>query len=264
MGSVDMARQRPNVFRMRLLGAEVVPVESGSKTLKDAVNETLRDWTGSVRTTHYVLGSALGPHPFPTIVRDFQSVMGTEARRQIRRLTGRLPTEVVACVGGGSNAIGIFTPFVDDREVKLVGVEAGGKGLRGAQHAVRLTPTKQSRQGILQGYYSYILQDAYGQIANTHSVSAGLDYSGVGPEHAWLRETGRAHYTHATDAEAVKAFRVLSEVEGIIPALESSHAVAYALKRAPRLSEDDILLVNLSGRGDKDIFHVADYLGMEI
>ncbi|MBD3316806.1 MAG: tryptophan synthase subunit beta [Chitinivibrionales bacterium] len=264
MGAVDMARQRPNVFRMRLLGAEVVSVESGSRTLKDAVNETLRDWTQSVGTTHYVIGSALGPHPFPTIVRDFQSVIGKEARRQIRKETTGLPSEVVACVGGGSNAIGIFTPFIKDSSVKLVGVEAGGRGLDTDEHAVRLTPSDRSRKGILQGYYSYILQDAYGQIANTHSVSAGLDYSGVGPEHAWLNQTERAVYTHATDTEAVKAFRKLSEIEGIIPALESSHALAYVLDNAPRLSESDVLLVCLSGRGDKDIFHVAEYLGMEL
>lgn len=264
MGEVDMARQRPNVFRMRLLGAQVVPVGSGSKTLKDAVNETLRDWTKSVRTTHYVLGSALGPHPFPTIVRDFQSIIGKESRRQIIKCAGRLPDEVIACVGGGSNAIGIFSAFVRDRRVALVGVEAGGKGLRGTKHAVRLTPSKGSGEGILQGYYSYILQDAYGQIANTHSVSAGLDYSGVGPEHAWLKQTGRARYTYATDTQAVKAFRRLSEIEGILPALESSHALAYAIDRAPELPASKVLVVNLSGRGDKDIHHVADYLGIDI
>jgi tryptophan synthase beta chain len=264
MGTVDMARQKPNVFRMRLLGAEVIPVDSGSKTLKDAVNETLRDWTRSVRDTHCVIGSALGPHPFPTIVKDFQSVIGREARRQILADTGKLPDEVVACVGGGSNAIGIFSGFVDDADVRLVGVEAGGEGLRSGKHAIRLTRSNRARRGIVQGYFSYFLQDEGGQVAETHSVSAGLDYSGIGPEHAWLHEQGRAEYTYATDKEAVKGFTMLSELEGIIPALESAHAVAYAIKRAPKMNKDQVLLVNLSGRGDKDIHHIADYLGITI
>jgi tryptophan synthase beta chain len=264
MGTVDMARQRPNVFRMNLLGTRVIPVESGSKTLKDAVNEAMRDWSKSVRTTHYVFGSALGPHPFPTMVREFQSVIGREARRQILAAEGRLPEEVVACVGGGSNAIGIFSAFLRDKDVSLVGVEAGGLGLEGTKHATRLSPTRASRPGVLHGSYSYVLQDENGQIANTHSVSAGLDYSGVGPEHSFLRELGRVAYTYATDGEAVNAFTTLCECEGIIPALESSHAVAYALKKAPRMKKRSIMIVNLSGRGDKDIYSVADYLGKSL
>jgi len=264
MGTVDMERQRPNVFRMNLLGTRVIPVDSGGKTLKDAVNEALRDWTKTVRDTHYVFGSALGPHPFPTIVREFQSVIGTEARRQILESEGRLPDEVVACVGGGSNAIGIFSAFTDDSSVKLTGVEAGGLGLKGIKHATRLTPTRYSRPGVLHGAYSYVLQDKDGQVANTHSVSAGLDYSGVGPEHSFLYESKRVNYTFATDKEAVQAFTFLCENEGIIPALESSHAVAYAIKTAPLLPRDSIMIVNLSGRGDKDIFTVANYLGKKI
>ena len=264
MGTVDMARQRPNVFRMNLLGTRVIPVESGSKTLKDAVNEAMRDWSKSVRTTHYVFGSALGPHPFPAMVREFQSVIGREARRQILAAEGRLPDEVVACVGGGSNAIGIFSAFLKDRKVALVGVEAGGLGLDGMQHATRLSPTKAARPGVLHGSYSYVLQDDNGQIANTHSVSAGLDYSGVGPEHSFLRELGRVNYTYATDDEAVAAFTTLCECEGIIPALESSHAVAYALKRAPAMKKSSVMIINLSGRGDKDIYSVADYLGKSL
>jgi tryptophan synthase beta chain len=264
MGTVDMARQRPNVFRMDLLGARVVPVESGSKTLKDAVNEAMRDWTKTVRTTHYVFGSALGPHPFPTMVRDFQSIIGIETRRQILAAEKRLPDEVVACVGGGSNAIGLFSAFLRDKKVRLTGVEAGGLGLKGGNHAARLTPTKSSRPGILHGSYSYVLQDKNGQIANTHSISAGLDYSGVGPEHSFLRSIERVRYTYATDREAVDAFIALCECEGIIPALESSHAVAYAIKTAPARPKKSIMVVNLSGRGDKDIFSVADYLGKKI
>ncbi|MBD3242870.1 MAG: tryptophan synthase subunit beta [Chitinivibrionales bacterium] len=260
MGSVDMERQRPNVFRMNLLGTRVVAVDSGGKTLKDAVNEAMRDWTASVRTTHYVLGSALGPHPFPTIVRDFQSVIGSETRAQILEATGRLPKEIVACVGGGSNAIGMFTAFLADRRVTLTGVEAGGYGLKGGKHATRLTPSRNARPGILQGSYSYVLQDRNGQIADTHSVSAGLDYSGVGPEHAWLWKKGRVGYTYATDRETLDAFLLLSEKEGIIPALESAHAVAYAVKRAPEMPKKSVMVINISGRGDKDIFHVAAQL----
>ena len=263
MGTVDMERQKPNVFRMNLLGTRVVPVESGSRTLKDAVNEAMRDWSKSVRTTHYVFGSALGPHPFPGMVRDFQSVIGREARRQILKAEGRLPDEVVACVGGGSNAIGMFTAFLKDK-VTLTGVEAGGLGIEGTMHATRLSPTPASRPGVLHGSFSYVLQDAWGQIANTHSVSAGLDYSGVGPEHSFLHELGRVQYTYATDTEAVEAFMTLCECEGIIPALESSHAVAYALKRAPAMSKRSILIVNLSGRGDKDIYSVASFLGKSL
>jgi tryptophan synthase beta chain len=264
MGTVDMARQRPNVFRMNLLGTRVIPVESGSKTLKDAVNEAIRDWTKTVRSTHYVFGSALGPHPFPTIVRGFQSIIGRETRRQILAAEGRLPDEVVACVGGGSNAIGIFSAFLKDKKVALVGVEAGGLGLAGTRHAARLTPTPSSRPGVLHGSYSYVLQDRHGQIANTHSISAGLDYSGVGPEHAFLRGLRRVRYTYATDKEAVAAFMMLSEYEGIIPALESAHAIAYVIKNAPRMNKRTLVIANLSGRGDKDIFSVADYLGKSL
>ena len=264
MGTIDMERQKPNVFRMGLLGARVVPVDSGGKTLKDAVNEAMRDWTKSVRDTHYAFGSALGPHPFPMIVRDFQSIIGTECRTQILKAAGRLPDEVVACVGGGSNAIGIFSAFIKDKGVKLTGVEAGGKGLRGNQHAVRLTPSPYAKPGILHGSYSYVLQDREGQIADTHSVSAGLDYSGVGPEHAHLFDIGRAVYTYATDKEAVDAFKVLCETEGIIPALESSHAAAYVIGKAPKIKKGEVIVINLSGRGDKDIDSVARFLGETI
>jgi tryptophan synthase beta chain len=264
MGTVDIARQKPNVFRMNLLGARVIPVESGGKTLKDAVNEAMRDWTQSCRSTHYVFGSALGPHPFPTIVKEFQAIIGKETRKQILAQAGRLPDEIAACVGGGSNAIGIFSEFLNETSVRLIGVEAGGKGLATKKHATRLTPSKNSRKGILHGSLSYVLQDKNGQIANTHSISAGLDYSGVGPEHSSLYASGRVRYTYATDEEAVSAFRILCEHEGIIPALESSHAVAYAIKKAPGMGKNKIMVVNLSGRGDKDIFHVADYLGRTI
>jgi tryptophan synthase beta chain len=264
MGTVDMARQKPNVFRMDLLGARVIPVESGGKTLKDAVNEAMRDWTQSCRSTHYVFGSALGPHPFPTIVKEFQAIIGKETRKQIIAQAGRLPDEIAACVGGGSNAIGIFSEFLNKTSVRLIGVEAGGKGLATNKHATRLTPSKNSRRGILHGSLSYVLQDKNGQIANTHSISAGLDYSGVGPEHSSLYASGRIRYTYATDEEAVSAFRILCEYEGIIPALESSHAVAYAIKKAPEMAKNKIMVVNLSGRGDKDIFHVADYIGIKI
>jgi len=259
-----MKRQEPNVFRMRLLGCEVREVDSGSRTLKDAVNEAMRDWTKTVRTTHYVLGSALGPHPFPTIVRDFQSVIGTETRRQVLRQAGKLPDEVVACVGGGSNAIGIFSAFLNDSSVKLVGVEAGGLGLSTSKHAVRLSPSKNVGKGVFHGYYSFVLQDKDGQIANTHSISAGLDYSGVGPEHAHLHSLKRALYTYATDKETIDAFRILCESEGIIPALESAHAIAYVVKRAPSMPKNSLVVVNLSGRGDKDIHLVADYLGISL
>lgn len=264
MGTIDMARQLPNVFRMKLLGARVVPVDSGGQTLKDAVNEAMRDWTKSVANTHYAFGSALGPHPFPTIVKEFQSVIGIECRKQILKAAGRLPDEVVACVGGGSNAIGIFSAFIKDKSVALTGVEAGGKGLIGTKHAVRLTPSQSAKPGILHGSYSYVLQDKRGQIADTHSVSAGLDYSGVGPEHAHLFEIGRAKYTYATDGEAVDAFKMLCETEGIIPALESSHAVAHVIKNAKCLTNGKIVVINLSGRGDKDIDSVAKFIGEKI
>jgi tryptophan synthase beta chain len=253
MGTVDMARQQPNVFRMKLLGAEVRPVDAGTRTLKDAINEAIRDWVTNVNTTHYLLGSALGPHPYPTMVRDFQSVIGQEARAQMLELTGRLPNACIACVGGGSNAIGLFQAFRDDREVDLIGVEAGGEGIASGKHAARFADPGLGRLGVLHGTKTFVLQDADGQIAATHSISAGLDYAAVGPEHAYLRDLGRAHYTYATDNEALEAFSLLCRLEGIIPALESAHAVAEAVKRAPRMSQDAILLVNLSGRGDKDL-----------
>ncbi len=264
MGTVDMARQRPNVFRMNLLGTKVIPVESGNKTLKDAVNEAMRDWTLSCPHTHYVFGSTLGPHPFPSMVRDFQSIIGKETRKQILSLEGRLPDAIVACVGGGSNSMGIFSAFLNETKVKLIGVEAGGLGIDTKLHAIRLSPSKQAKKGILHGSLSYVLQDDNGQIATTHSISAGLDYSGVGPEHSYLYESGRANYTYATDEEAMSAFRMMCEYEGIIPALESSHALAYAIKTAPAMPKNKLMIVNLSGRGDKDIFHVADFLKIKI
>jgi tryptophan synthase beta chain len=253
MGSIDIARQQPNVFRMKLLGAEVIPVESGSQTLKDAINEAIRDWVTNVTTTYYLLGSALGPHPYPMMVRDFQSIIGVEARRQMIEQAGRLPDVCIACVGGGSNAIGLFHAFRDDDSVELIGVEAGGRGIQTGQHAARFADPSIGRPGVLHGTRSYVMQDADGQIALTHSVSAGLDYASVGPEHAYLRHIERASYTYATDDEALQAFHTLSKLEGIIPALESAHAVAEAVKRAPTMPSDSILLVNLSGRGDKDL-----------
>ncbi|PDV99367.1 tryptophan synthase subunit beta [Candidatus Viridilinea mediisalina] len=260
MGVDDMARQRPNVFRMRLLGAEVRGVDSGSRTLKDAINEAMRDWVTNPES-YYLLGSALGPHPYPTMVRDFQCIIGREAREQIVAAEGRLPDVVVACVGGGSNAIGIFHPFLDDAEVVLRGVEAGGRGELLGDHAARF---RAASPGVLQGTYSYVLQDEAGQIALTHSVSAGLDYASVGPEHAWLHDTKRASYTCADDEEALDAFETCARMEGIIPALESAHAIAEALKLAPTMHRDQIILVNMSGRGDKDIFTVAEALGVVI
>jgi tryptophan synthase beta chain len=260
MGEVDMARQEPNVFRMRLLGAEVRPVGSGSRTLKDAINEAIRDWVTNVGTTHYLLGSALGPHPYPTIVREFQKVIGREAHMQLLAKTGRLPDAVIACVGGGSNAIGIFSAFLDEKEVRLIGVEAGGEGIATGKHAARFADPERGRLGVLHGTRTYVLQTPDGQIAETHSVSAGLDYAAVGPEHSHLRDTGRAEYTVATDAEALEAFSLLSKLEGIIPALESAHAVAEAVRRAPQMDKDRILLVCLSGRGDKDLDTVTKYL----
>jgi tryptophan synthase beta chain len=253
MGTVDIARQQPNVFRMQLLGAEVRPVESGSKTLKDAINEAIRDWVTNVETTHYLLGSALGPHPYPTMVRDFQSVIGREARQQILAAEGRLPEMLIACVGGGSNAIGLFYPFLDNEAVLMVGVEAGGEGVASGKHAARFADPQRGRLGVLHGTHTYVLQDADGQIMETHSVSAGLDYPAVGPEHARLRDLERVGYTVATDDEALAAFDTLSRLEGIIPALESAHAVAEVIKRAPTMSKDSIIIVNLSGRGDKDL-----------
>ncbi|MCL4248924.1 MAG: tryptophan synthase subunit beta [Anaerolineae bacterium] len=253
MGTVDMARQQPNVFRMRLMGAEVIPVESGSKTLKDAINEAIRDWVTNVRTTFYLLGSALGPHPYPMMVRDFQSVIGIEARQQMLDQVGRLPDVCVACVGGGSNSIGLFHAFRDDHDVELIGVEAGGHGIASHEHAARFADPDIGRPGVLHGTFSFVMQDDDGQIMNTHSISAGLDYPSVGPEHAYLRQTERAFYTSATDDEALDALQTLSKLEGIIPALESAHAVAEAIKRAPTMPKDSIMLINLSGRGDKDL-----------
>ncbi len=261
MGIVDIARQEPNVFRMKLLGAEVRPVTSGTQTLKDAINEAIRDWVTNVRDTHYLLGSALGPHPYPTIVREFQSVIGIEAREQMLRDVGRLPDTVIACVGGGSNAIGIFSGFVDDEQVELIGVEAGGSGIASGKHAARFGDPSKGRVGVIHGTRTYVLQDEDGQIAETHSVSAGLDYAAVGPEHAMMRDSERAFYTSATDAEALNAFERLCKTEGIIPALESSHAVAEVIKRAPKMGKDQVILVNLSGRGDKDLNTVIKEMG---
>lgn len=261
MGTVDIARQQPNVFRMKLLGAEVIPVESGSKTLKDAINEAMRDWVTNVESTFYLLGSALGPHPYPMIVRDFQSVIGTEAREQIQEMAGRLPDVNIACVGGGSNAIGLFHAFRDDHDTELIGVEAGGHGIESKEHAARFADLDISRPGILHGTRSFVMQNEDGQIMETHSISAGLDYPSVGPEHAHLRQMERAYYTMATDDEALEAFQVLSKMEGIIPALESSHAVAEVIKRAPTMSKDSVILVNLSGRGDKDLDTVIGLIG---
>jgi len=253
MGTVDIARQQPNVLRMRLLGAEVRPVESGSRTLKDAVNEAIRDWVANVRDTYYLLGSALGPHPYPTMVRDFQSVIGLEARQQILAQAGSLPDACVACVGGGSNAIGLFHAFLGDARVRLIGVEAGGRGIESGEHAARFSDPRLGRPGVLHGAYTYLLQDADGQVALTHSISAGLDYAAVGPEHAYLRDTGRTEYTYADDTQALDAFHRLARLEGILPALESAHAIAEAVRLAPRMDPSQILLVNLSGRGDKDL-----------
>lgn len=263
MGKVDMERQKPNVFRMRLLGAEVVSVESGSQTLKDAINEAIRDWVTNVNTTHYLLGSALGPHPYPMIVRDFQSVIGNEARAQILAQAGQLPDVVIACVGGGSNSIGIFHAFRNDEQIGLVGVEAGGHGIDSGEHAARFADPDISRLGTLHGTKSYVMQTPDGQIMETHSISAGLDYPSVGPEHAFLRDTERAEYTYATDEEALQAFQTLCKLEGIIPALESSHAIAEVIKRAPQMPKDAVILVNLSGRGDKDLDTVLNALDME-
>ena len=264
MGAVDIERQKLNVFRMKLLGAEVRSVDAGSRTLKDAINEAIRDWVTNVRTTHYLLGSALGPHPYPRIVRDFQRVIGDEAREQILAAEGRLPDMLIACVGGGSNAIGLFYPFIQDEGVQMVGVEAGGEGIESGKHAARFADPKMGRVGVLHGTQTYVLQDPHGQIALTHSISAGLDYAAVGPEHAWLRETGRAEYTYATDDEALDALQRLSALEGIIPALESAHAVAEAIKRAPTMRPDQIMIVNISGRGDKDMHTVAAALGVDV
>jgi tryptophan synthase beta chain len=261
MGAVDVARQQPNVFRMKLLGAEVVAVESGAKTLKDAMNEALRDWVANVHDTFYIIGTAAGPHPYPELVRDFQSVIGREARAQLLERTGRLPDLAIAAVGGGSNAIGLFHPFLDDASVAMLGVEAAGHGIESGQHAASLTG---GLPGVLHGNKTYLLQDEDGQITEAHSISAGLDYPGIGPEHSWLHESGRVKYIPVTDKEALEAFQLCCQLEGIIPALESAHALAALPKVAKDYTPDQIILVNVSGRGDKDIFTVAEHLGVKL
>jgi tryptophan synthase beta chain len=259
MGSEDIRRQAANVHRMKILGAGVVPVESGSKTLKDALNEAMRDWVTNIHNTYYIIGTVAGPHPYPMMVRDFQSVIGEECLQQMPEIAGRQPDAVIACVGGGSNAMGIFYPYIPVDGVRLIGVEAAGHGLASGKHAASLTA---GRPGVLHGNRTYLLQDEHGQIMETHSISAGLDYPGVGPEHAWLKDTGRAEYATITDDEALKAFHDLCHFEGIIPALESSHALAHAAKIAPGMAKENILLVNLSGRGDKDMHTVAEKSGI--
>ena len=261
MGAVDIARQEANVYRMRLLGAEVRSVSSGSKTLKDALNEAMRDWVTNIDDTFYIIGTVAGPHPYPAMVRDFQTIIGREAREQIQQQAGRLPDALIACVGGGSNAIGLFHPFLNDESVDIYGVEAAGDGLETGRHAA---PLCKGQPGVLHGNRTYLMEDPDGQIIETHSISAGLDYPGVGPEHSWLKDVGRANYVAVTDEEALSAFHALTRIEGIIPALESSHALAYAAKLAPTLDKDKILLVNLSGRGDKDMHTVAALEGIEI
>ncbi|UJP05276.1 MAG: tryptophan synthase subunit beta [Nitrosomonas sp.] len=261
MGSEDVKRQATNVYRMKLLGATVIPVESGSRTLKDALNEAMRDWVTNVENTFYIIGTVAGPHPYPMMVRDFQSIIGTEARQQMQEEYNRQPDALIACVGGGSNAIGLFYPYIDDTNVRLIGVEAAGKGVDTNQHAATLT---MGRPGVLHGNRTYLIQDDNGQIIETHSISAGLDYPGVGPEHAWLKDCGRAEYVAVTDDEALEAFHTLCRFEGIMPALESSHALAYAAKLAPTLSRDKLLLINLSGRGDKDMATVAQLSGLSL
>jgi tryptophan synthase beta chain len=262
MGATDVERQKPNVFRMKLLGAELVPVTAGNSTLKDAMNEALRDWVTNVETTYYLIGTAAGPHPYPAMVRDFQSVIGREVREQIVEAEGRLPDALVACIGGGSNAIGLFHPFLDDQDVAIYGVEAGGYGLDVDNgHAASMTG---GRPGVLHGNRTYLLQNEDGQILEGHSISAGLDYPGVGPEHAWLKDSGRVSYVPATDKEALEAFQLLTRIEGIIPALEPAHALAHVIKLAPTMARDRIIVMNLCGRGDKDVFTVAQHLGMDI
>ncbi|MEJ8474967.1 tryptophan synthase subunit beta [Roseibium algae] len=261
MGAADIERQKPNVFRMKLLGAEIVPVTAGAGTLKDAMNEALRDWVTNVDDTYYLIGTAAGPHPYPEMVRDFQSVIGKETREQMIAAEGRLPDALVAAVGGGSNAIGLFHPFLDDPDVKIYGVEAGGRGLEGEEHCASLTAGK---PGVLHGNRTYLLQDDDGQILEGHSISAGLDYPGIGPEHSWLKDTGRVTYVPAMDHEALEAFQMLTKVEGIIPALEPAHALAYVAKLAPTMDKDQIIVMNLCGRGDKDIFAVGEILGFDL
>lgn len=261
MGAVDVERQKPNVFRMKLLGAEVVPVTSGAATLKDAMNDALRDWVANVHDTFYIIGTAAGPHPYPAMVRDFQCVIGQEARAQMMEAEGRLPDIAIAAVGGGSNAIGLFHPFLDEPGVKLIGVEAAGKGLNTHEHAASLN---KGRPGVLHGNHTYLLQDEDGQILEAHSISAGLDYPGIGPEHSWLHDIKRVDYVGITDDEALDAFQSCTRLEGIIPALESAHAIAHVMKIAPAMNQEEIILLNLSGRGDKDIFSVADHLGLKL
>jgi tryptophan synthase beta chain len=261
MGATDIARQQPNVFRMKLLGAEVRPVTSGSSTLKDSMNEALRDWVANVEDTFYIIGTVAGPHPYPEMVREFQSVIGREAREQMNDREGRLPDTLVACVGGGSNAMGLFHAFLDDPDVAIVGVEAAGKGVDTEEHAASLTA---GRPGVLHGNRTYLLQNADGQITEAHSISAGLDYPGIGPEHAWLKDQGRVQYVSATDDEALGAFQLCSKLEGIIPALEPSHALAHVIRIAPTLPADHLILMNMCGRGDKDVFTVADALGIDL
>jgi tryptophan synthase beta chain len=261
MGAVDVERQAPNVVRMNMLGAEVRAVTAGSATLKDAMNEALRDWVATCENTFYCIGTVAGPHPYPAMVRDFQCVIGNETRVQMMKAEGRLPDTLVACIGGGSNAMGLFHPFLDDKGVRLVGVEAGGKGVETGEHAASLTG---GRPGVLHGNRTYLLQDAEGQITEAHSISAGLDYPGIGPEHSWLKEMGRIEYVSATDAEALAAFQMLCKLEGIIPALEPAHALGHVIKLAPTLPKDNLLVMNLCGRGDKDVFAVAERLGMKI
>jgi len=261
MGETDIARQQPNVFRMKLLGAEVVPVKSGSRTLKDAMNEALRDWVANVESTFYIIGTVAGPHPYPAMVRDFQSVIGNEVREQLKAAEGRLPDTLVACIGGGSNAMGLFHPFLDDPSVDMIGVEAAGLGIETGRHAASITG---GRPGVLHGNRTYLLQDEDGQIVEAHSISAGLDYPGIGPEHSWLNDTGRVRYASATDREALDAFQLCARLEGIIPALEPAHALAQVTKMAGTLPRDHIIVMNLCGRGDKDIFTVADALGTKL
>jgi tryptophan synthase beta chain len=261
MGAVDVDRQAPNVVRMNMLGAEVRAVTAGSATLKDAMNEALRDWVATCENTFYCIGTVAGPHPYPAMVRDFQCVIGNETRVQMMKAEGRLPDTLVACIGGGSNAMGLFHPFLDDKGVRLVGVEAGGKGVETGEHAASLTG---GRPGVLHGNRTYLLQDEEGQITEAHSISAGLDYPGIGPEHSWLKETGRIEYVSATDNEALAAFQMLCKLEGIIPALEPAHALGHVIKLAPTLPKDNLLVMNLCGRGDKDVFAVAERLGMKI
>ncbi len=261
MGEIDIERQAPNVFRMKLLGAEVVPVASGSRTLKDAMNEALRDWVANVESTFYIIGTVAGPHPYPAMVREFQSVIGREVREQIMAAEGRLPDTLVACIGGGSNAMGLFHPFLDEKDIRIIGVEAAGHGIETGAHAASLTG---GRPGVLHGNRTYLLQDDDGQIREAHSISAGLDYPGIGPEHSWLHEVGRVEYVSATDQEALEAFQLCSQMEGIIPALEPAHALAHVSRIAPELPHDHLLVMNMCGRGDKDVFTVADALGVSL